>query len=137
MLENMIEQLNKISKCRYKLGGSYGMVHLEKCSMECTGISMVSQGNTKKELYYQLCTLLEWHHFERRSKQDYVENCTHNDVFNLHGFKKGEKHNTSHIREYNGKYTCITCKKEFTKEEFEADQKPKSVEQLRKMRIDA
>jgi hypothetical protein len=137
MLESMVEQLNDISKCRYQIGHSYGMVHLEKCSMECTGISMLSQGNTKKELYYQLRTLLDWHSFETRSKQDYVDNCTHLDVFNIHTFKKGEKRNVSHIREYEGKYTCSTCKKEFTEKQYKLNIVPKSADQLRKMRIEA
>ena len=135
ILEGLVKQLNDISKCRYQLGHSYGMVHLEKASMECTGISMVSQGNTKKELYYQLRTLLDWHSFEQRSKADYVKNCTHHDVFNVHHFKDGKKENVSHIREYKGKYQCITCKKIVSKKEYEQSIIPKSAEELRKMRV--
>ena len=136
MLEEMVQHLNDISKCRYKLGWSYGKVNLEQCSMECTGISTLSVGNTKKELYYQLRMLLDWHSFETRNKRDYVDNCTHLDVFNIHNFKKGEKRNVSHIHEYNGKYTCSTCKKEFTEKQYKLNIVPKSAEQLRKMRIE-
>ena len=136
MLESLLKQLNNISKCRYQIGHSYGLVHLEKCSMECTGISIVSQGNTKKELYYQLNTLLEWYNFEKRANHDYVKNCTHHDVFNLHSFKPNEKRNNSHIHEYNGEYVCITCNKKFTKEQYEQSIIPKTVEQLRDMRVE-
>ena len=136
MLKSMVEQLNLISKCRYSLGGSYGKMNLEKHSMECTGISDLSIGNTKKELYYQLRMLLDWYSFEKRSKADYVKNCTHHDVFNIHSFKDGEKRNASHIHEYDGKYQCMTCKKTFTKEQYEKSQIPKSREELRNMRIE-
>ena len=137
MLESMVKQLNDISKCRYQIGHSYDMVHLEKCSMECTGISMVSTGNTKKELYYQLDTLLRWHNIERNDKYDYVKNCTHHDVFNIHlsQFDHDEKYDVSHIREHQGKYLCMTCKKECSKEEYEKSIIPKSREQLRGMRV--
>ena len=136
-LESMVKQLNDISKCHYRLSGSYGKTDLEKNSMECTGISMLSQGNTKKELYYQLRMILDWHSFETRSIQDYVKNCTHHDVFNIHNFQKDEKRNESNIREYKGKYICLTCQKEFSKKEYEKSIIPKSVEQLRKMRVRA
>jgi len=150
MLEDMIENLNEISKCRYQLGHSYGMVHLEQASMECTGISIVSQGNTKKELYYQLQTLFDWLSKEKRSKMDYIKNCTHHDVFNIYmgQFKNGAKHNVSHIQEYErtlgkGKnkktekyYECMTCKKELSKDVYDASIVPKSQTQLANMRID-
>lgn len=135
MLENLVERLNDISKCRYRLGGSYGYTSLEKCSMECTGISMVSQGNTKKELYYQLQLLFDWLNHEQNDVMDYIKNCTHHDVFNLHSIKN-EKIDASHIREYEGKYTCLTCKKEFTKQEYEKSIIPKSAKQLRGMRVE-
>lgn len=136
MIESVLKQLNDISKCRYQIQGSYGKLNLEKCSMECTGISNLSQGNTKKELYYQIRMILDWHSFETRSRMDHVVNCVHHDVFNLHTFNKGEKRNESHIREYNEKYVCITCKKEFTKEQYKKSIIPKSVKQLRKMRFE-
>ncbi len=140
MLESLIESLNDISKCRYQLSGSYGYVGLQKMSMECTGISEISTGNTKKELYYQLQTLFNWKSAEKRSKMDYVKNCTHHDVFNIHHFEKNEKRDESHIRDYERKgktiYECITCKKQFTKKQYEESHIPKDVETLRKMRIE-
>lgn len=148
MLENMVKQLNDISKCRYSLTGSYSQVGIYKNSMECTGVSDLSIGNTKKELYYQLRMLLDWHSFEKRSKQDYVKNCTHHDVFNLHSFKDGEKRDESNIREYTetkgkGKnkkevtyYQCLTCKKRLSKKVYDQSHIPKDVETLRSMRIE-
>jgi hypothetical protein len=140
MLENLIESLNDISKCRYTLGGSYGRVSLQKMSMECTGISMISEGNTKKELYYQLQTLFNWKSAEKRSKMDYIKNCTHHDVFNLHSFDKNEKRDESHIRDYERKgktvYECITCKKQVSKDVWTKSHIPKDVETLRKMRFE-
>jgi hypothetical protein len=137
MLESMIEQLNDISKCRYALNGSYGHVGVCKKSMECTGISDLTTGNTKKELYYQLSAILDWHSFEKRSKADYIKNCTHHDVFNIHHMK--EKKNVSHIHEYEEKgekyFMCITCQKKFTKQEYEKSKKPKSADELREMRV--
>lgn len=132
MLENVLKQLNSISKCRYKLAGSYGLTHLEKCSMECTGISSLSFGNTKKELYYQIRTLLDWHSFEKNSKQDYVKNCTHHDIFNI---RNNEKINASNIRLYHNEYRCLTCSKKFTKEQYEKSIIPKTSDELRSMRL--
>ena len=135
MLESLVEQLNDISKCRYQLGHSYGRVHLEKCSMECTGISMISQGNTKKELYYQLLTLLDWISHEKRDKADYTKNCTHHDVFNIHHIEEGEKIDAGHINKYGDEIQCVTCKKTFNEKEYEENHIPKSREELRKMRV--
>ncbi len=139
MLELLIDQLNDISKCRYSLGGAYGGVNLQKKSMECTGISMLSDGNTKKELYYQLQMLLDWHSYEKRSKADYVKNCTHHDIFNLHSFKEGEKRQSSHINKYEEKgskyYQCITCNKKVSKAVYEASRIPKSHDELKNMRV--
>lgn len=140
MLESMVKNLNEISKCRYGLSHAYGRVSLIRYSMECTGISNISTSNTKSELYYQMSTLFEWLRSEEKAKTDYVKNCPHLDVFNISmsQFDNGQKHNVSHIREIDGKYQCITCQKDdFTKQEYEASQKPRSQNQLRKMRIDA
>jgi len=136
MLESLVERLNQVSKSRYQIGHSYGMVHLEKKSMECTGISTISQGNTKKELYYQISTLLTWLNHEKTQKQDYVKNCTHHDVFNIHHLKENQKEDASLIHEYHGKYECITCGKNFTKKEFDESHKPRSREELSKMRYE-
>lgn len=136
MLESMIGQLNDASKCKYELGHSYGQVHLYKKSMECTGISNISIGNTKKELYYQLRVLLDYLRTEETQVQDYVKNCTHHDVFNIHSIKEGEKTDASNIHEYKGKFECMTCRKEFTEKEYIKSKIPKSREQLRKMRIE-
>lgn len=134
MLESMVKELNNISKCRYQLGWSYGKVHLEKKSMESTGISDLSIGNTKKELYYQLRTLLDWYSFEKKSKQDYVKNCTHHDVLNLP--RNLEKVNASHIRLYQNEYRCMTCRKKITKKQYEKSIIPKDANELRLMRFE-
>lgn len=136
MLRDMIDSLNSISKCKYALGGAYGKVSLEKNSMECTGISTISSGNTKAELYYQLSAILDYIRHEKNDKMDYVKNCTHHDVFNLHSFKDGEKRNSSHIREYDGKFKCITCGKQVTKKVYEDSIIPKDVQTLRNMRVE-
>lgn len=136
MLDFKIQALNDISKCRYSIGSSYGYYNLEKHSMECTGISMISQGNTKKELYYQLCVYFDILHAEKKAKADYVKNCTHLDVFNIHGMKEGEKRNMSHIREYNGKFSCLTCQKQVKEAEFILSNVPRTRAELRALRYE-
>ncbi len=131
MLQYQLEALNDGSKCRYQIGSSYGRMNLEKCSMQTTGISSVSMGNTKAELYYQLQTLLSVRSSEKRNKIDFVKNCLHMDTFNLHSFKDDEKREMSHIREstdLDGKfvYTCITCKKQVSKKMAEFCQIPRT-----------
>lgn len=120
MLQYQLDILNDGSKCRYQIGSSYGRMNLEKCSMQTSGISSVSMGNTKAELYYQLQTLLSVRSSEKRDKIDYVKNCLHMDTFNLHSFKDNEKREMTHIREstdLDGKfvYTCYTCHKKVSK----------------------
>ncbi len=136
MLDFQLEILNDNSKCRYRIGSSYGWVNLELCSMETSGIKSISNGNTKKELYYQLLTLNSIRSEEKRNKSDYVKNCTHLDVFNLHSFKNGEKRDMGHIHEYNKKYTCICCRKSFKEKDFIENHKPRSAQELRNLRIE-
>ncbi len=141
MLELQVEILNDWSKCRYRLGSSYGHVNLELCSMQTTGIRSISLGNTKAELYYQLVTLNEIHSQEQNNKVDYVKNCKHLDTFNISSFKDDEKRDMSHIREstdLNGKfvYTCYTCHKKVSKAVAEFCQVPKTRNELRSLRFD-
>jgi hypothetical protein len=136
MLDFQLEVLNDHSKCRYQIGGSYGYSNLELCSMETTGIRSISMGNTKKELYYQLLTLNEIRSQEKRNKTDYVRNCTHLDTFNLHSFEKNEKRDMGHIREYNGKFTCLCCRKSFNEFAYMENHKPRSAQELRDLRIE-
>ena len=139
MLRFSLERLNDQTKCRYQIGRSYGYYHLERASMECTGIDSVSMGNTKRELYYQIQTHLKIQEAEKNRKADYIKNCSHYDVFNIHHIKEGEKVKAGHIFEYELKgktvYQCITCQKFFTKSEYETNQKLKSHDELIKLRV--
>lgn len=134
MLDFKLAALNDNSKCVYTIGSSYGYYNLEKKSMQTTGISMISQGNTKKELYYQLCAILDVRRAEKFDKIDFKENCQHLDTFNTHSFKDNEKRDMSHIREYEGKFYCLTCgKNDFTKKEYDNSHKPRTRQQLNKI----
>ena len=139
MLSFALERLNAGTKCKYNIGSSYGYYNLERASMECTGIDSISMGNTKKELYYQIQTFLKIKEAEKNRKADFVKNCTHHDVFNLAFVKDSEKVNAGHISKFGSVsksyYECITCRKSFTKSEYEENQKPKSRDELIKMRV--
>ena len=65
-LKVAVERLNELSKRTYRLDGSYGKVHLVVME-KGTSINNVSNMNTKKELYYQLHTILNY--LERESKE--------------------------------------------------------------------
>jgi len=139
MLHFSLERLNDDTKCRYQIGRSYGYYHLERASMECSGIDSVSMGNTKRELYYQIQTHLKIKEAEKNRKEDYIKNCSHYDVFNIHYIKDNEKVKAGHIFKYESKgktvYQCITCKKFFAKSEYETNQKLKNRKQLLELRI--
>ena len=139
MLSFALERLNAGTKCKYKIGSSYGYYNLERASMECTGIDSISVGNTKKELYYQIQTFLKIKEAEKNRKADFVKNCTHHDIFNLHYLKDNDMVNHGHIFKYELKgttvYQCLTCQKFFSKSEYEKNQKPKSRDELIKMRV--
>lgn len=138
MLYTLIDRLNEGSKCRYQLGFSYGWINLELCSMQTTGIKSISNGNTKKEMYYQLQTLLSIRHEEKTNKIDYVKNCTHLDTFNIHHFE-GKKQNVSHIRlstvKNVKKYVCVCCRKNLTKAQYDKSIIPRSAQELRDLWI--
>ena len=143
MLSFALERLNAGTKCKYKIGSSYGYYNLERASMECTGIDSISMGNTKKELYYQIQTFLKIKEAEKNRKADFIKNCTHHDVFNLHYLKDNDMVNHGHIFKSEIKkkyqklitYQCLTCKKFFRKSEYEENQRPKSRDELIKMRV--
>ena len=143
MLSFALERLNAGTKCKYKIGSSYGYYNLERASMECTGIDSISMGNTKKELYYQIQTFLKIKEAEKNRKADFIKNCTHHDVFNLHYLKDNDMVNHAHIFKSEIKkkyqklitYQCLTCKKFFRKSEYEENQRPKSRDELIKMRV--
>lgn len=135
MIDFQLDILNSNSKLRYQIGGSYGKVSLELCSMETTGIRSISMGNTKAELYHQLVVFNDITHHEKTNKIDRRSNCTHLDVFNINHFN-GEKRNVSHIREYAGKYQCLCCEKTFNEAQYEKSIIPRSADELRKMRIE-
>ena len=80
MLDFQLERLNDQTKCRYQIGRSYGYYHLERASMECTGIDSVSLGNTKRELYYQIQTHLKIQEAEKNRKaNEALDNTIFND----------------------------------------------------------
>ena len=143
MLSFALERLNAGTKCKYNIGSSYGYYNLERASMECTGIDSISMGNTKKELYYEIQTFLKIKEAEKNRKADFIKNCTHHDVFNLHYLKDNDMVNHGHIFKSEIKkkyqklitYQCLTCKKFFRKSEYEENQRPKSRDELIKMRV--
>ena len=130
MLEDKVNALNQVSKCRYRLGTSYDAYNLEQCSMETTGISTVSFGNTTQELYYQLCVTIEVMKHEKENKTDYVKNCLHMDTFNHFEGKR----NVSHIYEKDGKFKCMTCKNNVSKKIYADSIKLRTIQEVRALK---
>jgi len=71
-LEALIDELNRGSRGRYKLGGAYGGWKLEQTYTDTSGRSDVTYGYApKKELYYNLLGILSYKRAEQRGKRLY------------------------------------------------------------------
>jgi len=115
MLDNAIKRLNQVSKGRYVPNDAYGYAQLAIQVPNSSGISNMSLGNTKAELYYQICFLLDWLSKEQ-NKEYHRKSCLHFDNFNM----RGEIRDRGLIYDYKGKYNCISCNRtKFTKEDFD------------------
>jgi len=138
MLDYSIERLNDVSKCKYQIGSSYGYYNLEKRSMMCTGISNIATGS-KREIYEIIHSYLKIRYEENNSKEDYVKNCTHLDIFNLHSIKESDFVDNGHIYRYQDKgnfvYCCMTCgKSDFTEKEYHENHKKRTLKELQTLR---
>jgi len=110
-LDRVIKRLNDISKCRYAPNDAYGYAQLALQCPNSSGISNMSLGNTKSELYYQITFLLDWLSAEK-NKANRKKSCEHFDNFN----SRDEFRDRGLIYEYNHKndkktYCCISCHK--------------------------
>ncbi len=119
MLDAAIKRLNESSKCRYIPNDCYGYAQLAVQMPNSSGISNMSLGNTKSELYYQIQFLLDWISKEH-NKEYHVKSCKHFDDFNM----RDEFRDRGLIHEYKGKYVCISCTaSKFTINEFNLNHK--------------
>ncbi len=135
-IERAIENLNKVSKVKYQSNGAYGYTQLAVSIPNSSGcISTMSNGNTKKELYYQIQFVLDWIRNESSAHYN-MNNCRHRDELNHFEGKK----DISLIREYTDKksnektYQCSCCRQEFTEIDFKQNHKPISYDTIRKKR---
>jgi len=129
MLDFAIERLNENSKCVYVQNNAYGWSQLALGMPNSGGcINTLSNGNSKKELYYQITFLLDWLRYEKNQK-NHKASCKHIDDFN----RFEGKQNRSVSSEYNGKYYCSGCRSYITKEEYEESIKPRSIDECREM----
>jgi len=72
MIDIAIDRLNKVSKCKYVSNNAYGYSQLSMQYPNSTGISDLSLGNTKSELYHQIHFLLDWISFENNEENHKV-----------------------------------------------------------------
>jgi hypothetical protein len=109
MLDSAIERLNETTKRQFVQNDAYGYSQLAISLPNSTGISTMSLGNTKKELYYQIHFALEV--LSKMENQEYdMAKCKHED-------RNYNNEVSSLIRDYGtkGKKYCISCHKEFDK----------------------
>ena len=109
MLDAAIERLNETTQRQFRQNDAYGYSQLAISLPNSTGISSISNGNTKKELYYQIHFALDVLEKMENPRYDMTK-CKHQDT-------NSQNEVSSLIRDYGtkGKKYCISCHKEFTK----------------------
>ncbi len=123
MLDQAIERLNEVSKIHIVSNDSYGYAQLAFRLPNSTGISNLSLGNTKAELYYQITFLLDWLSAESK-KSNWQKNCTHFDNFN----GRSEIRDRGYLHKYIGKIICSSCNKiDFNENQYNENHKPMDI----------
>ena len=101
-LQNMVDRLNSVSKCRYTLEQSYGRTRvIVKYPNSAGCIGNVTYNLPKGELESVLNGILEY--LSKESREDlHIKKCEHIDKLNGKPYK-------SVIHEYDGKKYCSAC----------------------------
>ncbi len=132
-LERALKRLNDVSKVNYEFNNAYGYSQLAHTLPNSGGISTVSNGNTKKELYYQIQFALDILHNDKESKINKF-NCRHRDEFNRFEDKrdcsmiyviKDDKKKTT-------RFYCRACGQDVTELDFKKSKIPITYEAMKK-----
>ena len=127
-LQGALDRLNEVSKVNYVQNGAYGYSQLAHTLPSQGGISTVSNGNTKKELYYQIQFALDILHNEKESRLNKF-NCRHRDEFNRF---EGKRDCTMISENVNHRFHCRACGQTVTEQDFKKSNIPITYELMKK-----
>jgi len=132
-LERALKRLNDVSKVNYEFNNAYGYSQLAHTLPSEGGISTVSNGNTKKELYYQIQFALDILSNEKQKRFNKF-NCRHRDEFNRFD---GERDCTMIYVSKDDKrktttYHCRACGQNVSQQAYEKSKIPITYEAIKK-----